>query len=378
MSNRFFFVCFVHSILRHFNTDTQHYDVIFTANSTAALKALGETFDFNYHKEASENADIKILGSFVYTIDNHVSVLGMREVIQTTHIRCIERDELLANLDDTEISPLFVSRNSSLVVFPAESNFCGFKYPLELIEKIQSRGLKERRGTETSQSDWYVGLDAACFAATNALDLSRHSADYVCVSFYKMFGYPTGLGCLLVSKRGENLLKKKYYGGGTIKVALGSKNWHQKRDNNLHERFEDGTIPYLAIVSVLTGFKTLERLVPPLNGFSTMQRISNHTFQLAKYFYITASQLKYASGENAIVFYSSTNYASVKSQGGIVAFLLKNEDGSFVGYSEFSCIASLHKFHIRTGCFCNPGACQRYLNMTDEMVLYNYEAGNRN
>lgn len=324
-----------------------------------------------------ENADIKIPGTFVYTIDNHVSVLGMREIVATNHIRCIERAELLENLDrrKSSVTALFVPKNSSLLVFPAQSNFCGYKYPLELIDKVHRHGLWEHDANhEHFETEWYVGLDAACLAATSPIDLSKRMPDFMCVSFNKMFGYPTGLGCLLVSRRGEKVLKKKYFGGGTIKVALGTKNWHQKRDN-LHESFEDGTISYLSIISLLTGFNTIERLVPPCNNFSTMDRISYHVFSLSKYFYTEASKIKHSNGAPIIRFFHGSGYVSQKKQGGICAFILLNDDGSYVGYAEFNCIAALHKIHVRTGCFCNPGACQRYLELSDEIVLHNFEAG---
>lgn len=42
------------------------------------------------------------------------------------------------------------------------------------------------------------------------------------LSYYKIFGYPTGLGALLVHKRALPLLlkKKRYFGGGTVAVSL--------------------------------------------------------------------------------------------------------------------------------------------------------------
>ena len=40
----------------------------------------------------------------------------------------------------------------------------------------------------------YVLLDAAKFAATDVLNLSKWKPDFVSVSFYKIFGYPTGIG----------------------------------------------------------------------------------------------------------------------------------------------------------------------------------------
>ncbi len=43
-----------------------------------------------------------------------------------------------------------------------------------------------------------VLLDAASHVSTSALDLQASPADFVCLSFYKMFGFPTGLGALLV------------------------------------------------------------------------------------------------------------------------------------------------------------------------------------
>ena len=50
--------------------------------------------------------------------------------------------------------------------------------------------------TETHR--WRVLLDAAAFAPTQPLDLTAFPADFVAVSFYKMMGYPTGLGAMLV------------------------------------------------------------------------------------------------------------------------------------------------------------------------------------
>lgn len=42
------------------------------------------------------------------------------------------------------------------------------------------------------------------------------------LSYYKIFGYPTGLGALLVHKRAVPLLmkRKRYFGGGTVAVSV--------------------------------------------------------------------------------------------------------------------------------------------------------------
>ena len=39
------------------------------------------------------------------------------------------------------------------------------------------------------------------------------------MSFYKVFGYPTGLGALLTRNDNINILNKLYWGGGTVSIA---------------------------------------------------------------------------------------------------------------------------------------------------------------
>lgn len=203
-----------YKILQNFNTTTDDYAVVFTSGATASLKLLAENFDF-----LDENR-----GAFMYLRDNHTSVLGMREIVQTKNIKCIENDDFLNENFLANEQPNG-DRGRNLLVYSAQSNFNGFKYPLDLIEKVQK-----------SRSESFVCLDGASFAASNYLDLSKYPADFVCLSFYKQFGYPTGLGALLIAKRAERTLQKKYYGGGTVKIALSDgSGWHQKRDP-IHER----------------------------------------------------------------------------------------------------------------------------------------------
>ncbi|KAJ8947944.1 hypothetical protein NQ314_008523 [Rhamnusium bicolor] len=38
-------------------------------------------------------------------------------------------------------------------------------------------------------------------------------------------------------------------------------------------------------------------------------------------------------------------------------------------------ISNLHGIHLRTGCFCNPGACQRFLKLTPSDVVNHFNAG---
>ena len=69
----------------------------------------------------------------------------------------------------------------------------------------------------------FVLLDAAKFAATSPLDLNvLTNVDFVSISFYKIFGFPTGLGALIVKNKSAHILGKckKYFGGGTVSVVM--------------------------------------------------------------------------------------------------------------------------------------------------------------
>uniref|UniRef100_A0A8D8D5R7 Molybdenum cofactor sulfurase n=1 Tax=Culex pipiens TaxID=7175 RepID=A0A8D8D5R7_CULPI len=337
-------------VLRHFGTRPSEYGLVFTSGTTAALKLVAECFDFGDE------------GAFVYTRDNHTSVLGMRAVVGTERIVPIGREDLRGGRSTGGGKP-------SLVVFPAQCNFNGFKYPLELVEDIQRNGLAGFDGDR-----FHVCLDAASFVSTNALDLTKHQPSFVCVSFYKIFGFPTGLGALLVHRSAQNLLKKRYYGGGTIKIAMAGRNFHVKRDS-LADQFEDGTVPFTSIISLLQGFETLERLVPASGELSSIDRVSRHTFALGRYCYQRLRVLRHANLNSVVKLYHDTEFGDRVSQGGIVNFNVLNEDGSFVGFAEVAYMASVHNVVLRTGCFCNPGACQRLLELTDEDVLKQFNAG---
>jgi len=58
------------------------------------------------------------------------------------------------------------------------------------------------------------------------LDLSRWHPDFVPVSFYKMCGYPTGVGCLLVRKAMLPKLRRPWFAGGTISAATVQGDWY--------------------------------------------------------------------------------------------------------------------------------------------------------
>jgi selenocysteine lyase/cysteine desulfurase len=90
---------------------------------------------------------------------------------------------------------------------------------------------------------------------TNALDLGRVKPEFVTLSFYKMFGYPTGIGCLIAKRQVLGKLHRPWFAGGTITVASVQGDRYFLADGP--EAFEDGTVDFLNIPGVEIGLKHL-------------------------------------------------------------------------------------------------------------------------
>lgn len=224
--------------------------MIFTSGATAAIKLLLESFDWDAYEEEDDtffNNDSAFFdrskappGAYMYMQSNHTSVIGGREIAREKGIPffCLQDDELKSWLTKGSVHRQAHSAfySNSLFVYPAQCNFSGKKYPLEWVKQIQNRVL-DSYGLENKNrnSKWFCLLDAATFCSTNDLNLSVVQPDFVCISFYKIFGYPTGLGALIVKNSSAHVLKKTYFGGGTVDISLPSQNFHKNR-KILHER----------------------------------------------------------------------------------------------------------------------------------------------
>ncbi|XP_026881413.2 molybdenum cofactor sulfurase isoform X1 [Electrophorus electricus] len=350
-------------ILEHLNTSPEEYSVIFTAGCTAALKLVADSFPW-------VSASAEGSGSlFCYLTDNHTSVVGIHGVTGPQGVGTVPvlPQEVEARAQN---NPLSGSDGDECLVphlfcYPAQSNFSGRKYPLSYVRGIQSQCLYpacEHRGR------WFVLLDAACFVGCSPLDLKQHPADFVPISFYKMFGFPTGLGALLVRNEVAGLLRKSYFGGGTVSAYLVDEDYFVPKPH-IASRFEDGTISFLDIISLHHGFDAL------LKFTGGMVNIQLHTFGLARYTYMILSCLRHSNGRPVAQIYCDNEFENAAEQGAVINFNLLDGYGRVVGYSQVDKMASLFNIHLRTGCFCNTGACQAYLNISNQQVKSNLEAG---
>src|SRR5262249_55036939 len=66
---------------------------------------------------------------------------------------------------------------------------------------------------------WDVLVDATAFAPTNHFDVGRVRPDFAAISFYKIIGFPTGLGCLLMRRDRVERLTRPWFSGGTVTFA---------------------------------------------------------------------------------------------------------------------------------------------------------------
>ncbi|NXN10514.1 MOCOS sulfurase, partial [Indicator maculatus] len=106
-----------------------------------------------------------------------------------------------------------------------------------------------------------------------------------------------------------------------------------------------------------------------------MEKIKQHTFALAHYTYTVLSALKYANGAPVVRIYSNTDFSSPDAQGPIINFNVLDEHGEVIGFSQVDKMASLYNIQLRTGCFCNTGACQMHLGLSNEDIQRNLQAG---
>jgi selenocysteine lyase/cysteine desulfurase len=298
--------------LEFVGADPAVYDVVFTANATGAIRILAESFPFCRN------------GRLVLSADNHNSVNGLGEAARRAGAR-VSLVPLAAELRGGHPEPWLIAPAApSLFAFPAQSNFSGVRHPLEWVRLAQSRGYR-------------VLLDAASFASSARLDLRAVPADFVALSFYKIFGYPTGIGALVARRDALAELRRRYFGGGTVD--------HVSMPHRLLKRkphaagFEDGTVSFLAMDAVCDGLRWISRL--------GMDAVSHHGASM------TAGLLDMLrSWGDAVVVYGP---AGLENRGGTVAFNLRRGD-HIVDYEEVEAAARWAGVAIRGGCFCNPGA----------------------
>ena len=309
-------------VLKFFNADPDEYLAIFTSNASGALKLVGESYPFPN-------------GRYLLTFDNHNSVNGIREF---AHARGATVTYIPVALPDMRVDEAQLSRElaqpstkgHNLFAYPAQSNFSSVQHPLEWI-------------VEAHQHGWDVLLDAAAFVPTNRLDLGVVKPDFIPISFYKMFGYPTGLGALIARREALAKLHRPWFAGGTITVASVQGDRYYMADGA--SAFEDGTIDYLNIPAIEIGLKHLESI-----GYDA---IHERVHCLTGWLLDNLVQMKHSTGTPLVRVYGPTR---MEGRGGAVTVNFYDKDNNALDHRFIEQQANEAGISLRTGCFCNPGA----------------------
>jgi selenocysteine lyase/cysteine desulfurase len=320
------------AVLEYFN-GTGDYTAIFTLNASGALKLVGESYPFAAG------------GRLLLTADNHNSVNGIREFAREKGAAVEYAPLTLPDLriDIPATGALLAKADPSranLFAFPAQSNFSGVKHPLSLVETAHARG-------------WHVLLDAAAFVPTNRLDLRLVRPDFVAISFYKMFGYPTGVGCLLIRNDTIGRLRRPWFAGGTVNFTT----VHEQRHvlSGGEAAFEDGTLNYLAIPAVEIGLRHLER--------AGIDRIQTRVGCLTAWLLSELLELRHGNNRRLVRIYGPETAAE---RGATVTMNFYDPNGNWLDYRRIEELAGAEGISLRTGCFCNPGAGETAEGLTDE------------
>jgi molybdenum cofactor sulfurtransferase len=332
-------------VLGYFNASPDEYVVCFTQNASGALRLVGEAYPFTAE------------GNYLLTFDNHNSVNGIREFARAKGARVtyapvippdmrIDGERLRAHLAEAGPS------SCNLLAYPAQSNFSGVQHSLDWIELAHENG-------------WDVLLDAAAFVPTNRLDLARWHPDFVPISFYKIFGYPTGVGALIARKSALRTLRRPWFAGGTITVAsVGGDRYFMHEGA---EAFEDGTLDYLSLPALEIGLRHIDGI--------GLDLIHTRVRCLTDWLLGALASLRHANGEPIVRVYGPVDAID---RGGTIALNLYDAGGHFVDHRTVERRANEAHISLRTGCFCNPGGGEVALGLSaDELSTCFVNAADR-
>lgn len=324
------------TVLAYFNASEDEYVVVFTANASQALKLVGEAYPFGPGSR------------FLLTFDNHNSVNGIREFARTRQAEIAYVPLVLPQMrvDETKLQEYLLqarSRAHNLLAYPAQSNFSGVQHPLDWISRAKTLG-------------WDVLLDAAAFVPSNRLDLSRWHPDFVSISFYKMFGYPTGVGCLVARREALGKLHRPWFAGGTITVASVQGDRYFLADGA--PAFEDGTPDFLGIPGVEIGLRHLES--------TGLDLIHTRCRCLTAWLLHELQSLHHANGNPLVRLYGPLDTCQ---RGPTIAMNLYDAKSGIIDHLLVEDAATRHRISLRTGCFCNPGGGETALRLSKSELV---------
>ncbi|KAI1267100.1 PLP-dependent transferase [Xylariaceae sp. FL1019] len=335
-------------LLDFFGASQEHFDLVFVANATAAIKLVGESFRDLAEKSNERN------WWYGYHKDSHTSLVGVREM---THgqSHCFQSDE---DVEQWLHSPERINTNRrrinslGLFAYPGQSNMTGRRLPLSW---------SWRTRVSSFLQNTYTLLDGAALAMTFPMETifqdPDQAPDFAAFSLYKIFGFPD-VGALVIRKQSGHILAlRKYFGGGTVSmVTTFGAPWHRSKGlqsprYKIHEGLEDGTLPFHSMA-----IGVHRRL------YRSMRRISEHCSYLIERLHAGMSRLCHSNYQPVCYIYSENqDFGDPNQQGSTIAFNVLKSDGSYIPYTEVERVANDANIYIRSGGVCNPGGISSLL-----------------
>jgi len=320
------------AVMDFLGVDARSHVVCFTGNCSAAIKLVAESYPFDAQR------------GLLLTTDNHNSINGVREYARAAGaaVRVIGLDVELRLHDPEAGLREAATAGGGLFAFPAQSNFSGVRHPLKLADKAHELGLD-------------VLLDIAAYASSEAISLRRVPADFAVLSFYKLFGYPTGLGALILRKEALAKLRRPWFAGGTVRYASVHANQHRLHDGA--EGFEDGTPDFLGLAALPAGFALLAE--------AGMDRLSARLRDLTGDLLQRMRRLCHKNGSPLLHLYGPPD---LRERGATVSFNVLDGCGDPADYTRIEASAADAGISLRGGCFCNPGAAEAAFGLAAERL----------
>ncbi|CDR87361.1 related to molybdenum cofactor sulfurase HxB protein [Sporisorium scitamineum] len=326
--------------------DTHNWHLVLTSGTTASLKLVGESFDWAPFAQSRSGKP-----GFSYLDESHTSAIGIRDLAERAGVSSTSLAEnVMGNVGQ-----------EGLVVLPLQCNATGKRY-VNLMKRV----------CRSKADNASVMVDAASYlSSSQRLDLSQLSADetpdMVAFSFYKIFGYPTGLGGLLVKTSAvPRLSHKTYYGGGTVDSILAGTRW-TKPKKDFEARLEDGTVNVHGILAVNTALDFYRK------AFGPWDLRGGYVADLRSNLIQAMRSLTHGNGNPVIRLYPC--HGARAEFGPIVNFNVLTANGSIVPPQEVDRLASISNIHLRMGRHCNPGFVTSQLGITEARIKQEYADG---
>ncbi|KAF4455401.1 hypothetical protein F53441_2190 [Fusarium austroafricanum] len=320
--------------------DPEHFDLVFVANATAAIKLVSDAF-----RDIGEKTPTKAFW-YGYHKEAHTSIIGIR-ALSSSDYHCFEDDESVEEWISRPFncqSRKGKSTSLGLFAYPGQSNLSGRRLPKDWPRRIRQH---------PQLRNVYTLYDAAALAMTSPLTSLYNdpldAPDFTCLSFYKIFGFPD-LGALVVRRASGHILNlRRYFGGGTIAQLSPTKDTRvmkkipglgdQQKIWDIHEGVEDGTLPFHNILALGVAIDTHLRLYGSMhqNGSPLIEVYVDSPFM----------------------------YGDPALQGPTFAFNIMRKDGSYIPWTEVERLANNAGVYIRAGGVCCPGGVAKALEYED-------------